>query len=104
MLLKQKEETGGIRLCYFEQNKKIHVLEENKQMNYLKRSFDVFLKVVLKMQLIWYILNRFPTCNYDSADSKTNDSVMIIDLSLFMKSYAIKENTFLEFAHSLWKT
>ena len=51
MLLKQKEETGGIRLCYFEQNKKIHVLEENKQMNYLKRSFDVFLKVVLKMQI-----------------------------------------------------
>ena len=50
MLLKQKEETGGIRL-YFEQNKKIHVLEENKQMNYLKRSFDVFLKVVLKMQI-----------------------------------------------------
>ena len=48
------------------------------------------------------ILKIFPTCNYKSAThSKTNDSAIIVDLSVFKKSHAINENTtFPEFADS----
>ena len=50
-------------------------------------------------------LKRFPTRNYERAtDSKTDDSAIIIDFSLFTKSHAINENaTSLEFADSLRK-
>ena len=51
------------------------------------------------------ILKCFPTCNYErTTDSKTNDSAIIIDFSLFTKSHAINENTTsLEYADSLGK-
>ena len=50
------------------------------------------------------ILKRFPTFNYESGtDSKTNYSAIIIYLSVFTKSHAINENTFLEFSDSLRK-
>ena len=73
--------------------------------------FDVAQSIAENPHLLYHssksvILKRFPTCNYESAtDSKTNDSAVIIDLSLFTKSHAINENTtFLEFADSLGKT
>ena len=64
-------------------------IAENVDSLYLSSKFDM--------------LKRFPTCNYKSATgSKTNDSAIIIDLSLFTKFHAINENTtFLEFANSL---
>ena len=51
------------------------------------------------------MLKRSPTCNYASAaDSKSNNSPINLDLSLFMKSHAISKNkTFLDSADSLRK-
>ena len=69
-------------------------------------------KVLPKMHIYYIIVanlwywNVLLKHNYESAtDSKTNDSAVIIDMSLFTKSHAINENTtFLEFADSLGKT
>ena len=88
----------------------IRVRTEQANELFKTKLFDVVQSIAENADSLYHssksdTLKRFPTCNYESAtDSKTNDSAIIIDLSLFTKSHAISEKTtFLEFADSLRK-
>ena len=84
----------------------IRVKTEQANELFKTELFDVTQSIAKNADSLYHssksdILKRFPTCNYESATgSKTNYSSEIIDLSLFTKSHAINENTFLEFADS----